>query len=129
MSYLNMSDVEREVFKKDIEIALVKKWWPLAAFMFAFGMFAVKGTNWFDNNIATKQDVQELKAEIKDLKTTMISYAQSNEDVHIKLNGGVLANRHSIDSLSRIVANTTHSGGYMTQYKRKDGSIGWRDLN
>ncbi len=128
MTVFDMSDVEKEVFKKDIEIAIIKKWWPLAAFMFAFGMFAVKGTNWFDNNIATKADVERIEKALDDIKSTMVTYNQTNEGVHINLHNGISNNRRSIDSLGSIVA-VTHKGGYMTQFKRKDGSIGWRDVN
>ena len=124
-----MSDTEREVFKKDIEIAIIKKWWPLAAFMFAFGMFAVKGTNWFDNNIATKADVQRIEKSLDDIKTTMVSYNQNNESFHLSLHNGITTNKRSIDSLSKITALKGVKYTGVTQHRDRFGNVTYIPVN
>ncbi len=115
-----MSEKEQEVFKKDIEIALVKKWWPLCLFICSAVTLAINGTHWFDNNVATKSDIQRIELKLNEINSSLVNYAQSNEAVHATLH-------RRIDSLGRIVS-VTHAG-YMTQFKRKDGSIGWKDAN
>ncbi len=129
MTVFDMSAEEKEVFKKDIEIAIIKKWWPLAAFMFAFGMFAVKGTNWFDNNIATKSDVQRIENTLSEIKATIASYNQTNENTHFSLHNGITTNKHSIDSLGKIVASKGLKFTAVTQHKDKYGNLTYTPVN
>jgi len=120
-----MSDTEKEQFHTMAkEIAIMKRWLPIFLFLGTVIGFSVKGTLWFDSNVAKKSDMQELSAKVSDLKNTMITYAQSNEDVHIKLHGGVAVNRHSIDSLGNLVAEQRKTA--VAWYRTPSGSLGFR---
>ena len=114
MLLIDMSADEKEVFKKDIEIALVKKWWPLVTFMFFFGLFIMRGTNWFDNNVATKTDIERIETKLNQINNSLVTYASSNEAVHATLH-------RRIDSLGHIVSLSHRSA--LTARRDKYGNV------
>ncbi len=62
-----MSDTEK-LSKIETEIAFIKRWWPVVAILFTAGFFLVQTTHFFDNNIATKKDITELRTDIAEIK-------------------------------------------------------------
>lgn len=119
-----MSDKEKEIFKKDIEIALVKKWWPLVLFICGVVTFAINGTHWFDNNIARKSDTDKIMIKVDDLAKQIANM----EKIYVSSDQALSAHRgihKRIDSLGRVVS--LQRRGALTARRRPDGTIEWRD--
>jgi hypothetical protein len=119
-----MSDKEKQEFKKDIEIALVKKWWPFVAGVFGAMVFAVTFTWWVAHNIATTSDTDKIMTKVEDINKQLANMGKDYVTTPVAYNAHkVIHNR--IDSLGRVVANRRATTA-VTAHRDKFGNVTYR---
>lgn len=123
-----MSDKEKETFDTMAkDIAFFKRWFaivvPVVLFLGGLIGMSIRGTLWFESNIARKSDIEGLTESIAKLNESFNNHVQYGNITKIQF-------KTSIDSLGnelKIVKSLRYVSA--TQHRDRYGNITYRNVN